>query len=222
MNPRRGIRVKQILASISIGCLISLTGCAGSSQLPVQTTLAESANAAVIQSAHGLSLSLSLDSTKYYTGNRVSIGVNEKNTLSKTNKVPTSETWPVGGLSVGPCGTYDYPFGVAIFQGNYTAANILSATPLELYDPILRHSCPLILSEISSYVFQPSSDIADMFQISGSTAALTGEEMNSDVQPMPMGYWNGSTITDFEQGVYTVVAGDEWGALVVLHFTVSK
>ena len=58
--------------------------------------------------------------------------------------------------------------------------------------------------------------------MSGSTAALTGEEMNSDVQPMSMGYWNGSTITDFEQGVYTVVAGDEWGALVVLHFTVSK
>jgi hypothetical protein len=214
--------VKQILVSISIGCLISLTGCAGSSQLPVQTTLAESANAAVIQSTHGLSLSLSLDSTKYYTGNGISIVVNEKNTLSKTNKVTTSEKWPVGGLSVGPCGTYDYPFGVAIFQGNYTAANILSATPLELYDPILRHSCPLILSEISSYVFQPSSDIADLFQMSGSTAALTGEEMNSDVQPMSMGYWNGSTITDFEQGVYTVVAGDEWGALVVLHFTVSK
>jgi len=214
--------VKQILALIIIVCLISLTGCSNSSQLPIQPMLTESANAVVIQSAHGLSLSLSLDSTTYYTGNRVSIVVNEKNTLSKTNKVATSEKWPVGGLSVGPCGTYDYPFGEAIFQGNYMAANILSGTPLELYDPILRHSCPLILSEISSYVFQPSSDIADMFQMSGSTAALTGEEMNSDVRPMPMGYWNGSTITDFEQGVYTVVAGDEWGTLVVLHFTVSK
>jgi hypothetical protein len=214
--------VKQILASISIVCLISLTGCFGSSQLPGQTTLVESANAAVIQSAHGLSLSLSLDSTTYYTGNGISIIVNETNMLSKTNKVAITEKWPVSGLSVGPCGTYDYPFGVAIFQGDYTAANILSATPLDLYDPILRHSCPLILSDISSYVFQPSSDIADIFQNSESTAALTGEEMNSDVQPIIMGYWNGSTLTDFEPGMYTAVAGDEWGALVVLHFTVSE
>ena len=214
--------MKQILASISIVCLFSLTGCFGSSQLPGQTTLVESANAAVIQSAHGLSLSLSLDSTTYYTGNGISIIVNETNMLSKTNKVAITEKWPVSGLSVGPCGTYDYPFGVAIFQGNYTAANILSATPLDLYDPILRHSCPLILSDISSYVFQPSSDIADIFQNSESTAALTGEEMNSDVQPIIMGYCNGSTLTDFEPGMYTAVAGDEWGALVVLHFTVSE
>jgi len=125
--------------------------------IPIQPMLTESANAVVIQSAHGLSLSLSLDSTTYYTGNRVSIVVNEKNTLSKTNKVATSEKWPVGGLSVGPCGTYDYPFGEAIFQGNYMAANILSGTPLELYDPILRHSCPLILSDISSYATRCSA-----------------------------------------------------------------
>jgi hypothetical protein len=27
---------------------------------------------------------------------------------------------------------------------------------------------------------------------------------------------------NFVTGVYTVVAGDEWGALVVLHFTVTN
>jgi hypothetical protein len=40
------------------------------------------------------------------------------------------------------------------------------------------------------------------------------------------GYWTGAapnaTQQNFEPGVYTVVAGDEWGALVVVHFTVSQ
>ena len=27
---------------------------------------------------------------------------------------------------------------------------------------------------------------------------------------------------NFNPGVYTVVAGDEWGALVVAHFTISQ
>ena len=46
--------------------------------------------------------------------------------------------------------------------------------------------------------------------------------MNSEVQSM--GYWVASpneTLTNFDPGVYTVVGGDEWGSLVVVHFTVS-
>ena len=37
------------------------------------------------------------------------------------------------------------------------------------------------------------------------------------------GYWNGGTpgaFTDFTPGVYTVVGGDEWGTLAVLHLQV--
>jgi hypothetical protein len=43
------------------------------------------------------------------------------------------------------------------------------------------------------------------------------------------GYWTkdstddyNSSFSNFNPGVYTVVAGDEWGALVVVHFTVSQ
>jgi hypothetical protein len=202
-----------------IACPIALTGCSGSTQISVQPILTSSANAAIIQSAHGLSLSLSLDSTIYHVGTGVSIVINEKNMLPKTNRVTASEKWPAGGLSTGPCGTYNFPFGMAIFQGNYTAADILSATPLELFNPVLKHGCPLILSEISSYVFQPSSDSAAVFQMSESTAALT-LKMNSPVQPALFGYWVDTEFTDFSPGDYTVLGGDEWGAKVVLHFTV--
>jgi hypothetical protein len=50
--------------------------------------------------------------------------------------------------------------------------------------------------------------------------------MNAEFEPAPTGYWAsnnvGATFTNFEPGVYTVIAGDEWGALVVVHFTVSQ
>ena len=31
-----------------------------------------------------------------------------------------------------------------------------------------------------------------------------------------------SQLTNFAPGVYTVVGGDEWGNLIVLHFTVAN
>jgi len=38
------------------------------------------------------------------------------------------------------------------------------------------------------------------------------------------GFWAGSrpnaTFSNFIPGSYTVVGGDEWGALVILHFTI--
>jgi len=37
--------------------------------------------------------------------------------------------WPIGDLQ--------FPFGAAIFEGNLSAEDILSATPLELFDPNL-------------------------------------------------------------------------------------
>jgi hypothetical protein len=82
----------------------------------------------------------------------------------------------------------------------------------------------MILAGIFSYGFQPLSDTAAIFQMPESDAAFT-LEMKTEFEPAPTGYWTGNvqntTLTDFEPGVYTVVAGDEWGALVVLHFTVS-
>ena len=121
-----------------------------------------------------------------------------------------------------PCGTLNYPFGVAIFQGYYASGDISSATPLKLYDPLAVYSRPMVLSEIDTYAFQPLSDIAAVFQISDTNPVST-ENMNAEVQTT--GYWIGSTavtLTNFDPGVYTVVGGDEWGSLLVVHFTVSQ
>ena len=215
----------RFIATVFIVCLFALTGCSSFTHSSTQTISTDigDVNSSTLKSANGLSLSLSLDSTTYQLGQQVGIVIDEKNTLSQTNKINASEKWPVRGLGVGPCGTLNYPFGVAIFQGNHTAANVSSATPLQIYEPGIYH-CPMILAGISSYVFQPLSDTAAIFQVPESDAAFT-LEIKTEFEPAPTGYWASNapnaTLTNFEPGVYTVVAGDEWGALVVVHFTVS-
>ena len=205
------IASKQILMAVNVNTVTA-------------TTPFNNGNSASSKSVSGLELSLSLDSKTYQSGQQVGIDIDEKNTLSKTNTITSSAKWTISGLGVDPCGPLNYPFGIAVFQGNYTAANISSASPLQIFEPGIYH-CPMILTDISSYVFQPLSDSAAVFQMSESTAVFTAG-MNAEFEPAPTGYWAsnnvGATFTNFEPGVYTVVAGDEWGDLVVVHFTVTN
>ncbi len=188
--------------------------------IPPISTLPPNTSSTTSESVNGLSLSLSLNSTTLQPGQEISVLIDEQNTLTTVNNVSASNGWPLKGLSLGPCGTVNYPIGVAIFQGYYTSSNVSSATPLQLYKPGIYH-CPMILSYISGYVFQPSSDIAGVLSDSDPTPQLTNK-MTSEITVT--GYWlNGqeATLSNFTPGVYTVVGEDEWGALAVLHFVVQ-
>jgi hypothetical protein len=216
--------MRRAVAAVFLILLLLLTGCSGLIHSSSQTITVSppGVNSAASNSVSGLSLSLSLDSATYEQGQSVNITVDEVNTLTKTNNVSAAGNWPSPGLSVGPCGTLNYPFGIAIFQGYHTVGDLSSLTPLKLDNPNAVYNCPMILAEISTYAFQPSGDSADVFQLGGVEPVLT-EQMN--VQMHPTGYWTGNPngiLTGFAPGVYTVVAGDEWGALVILHFTVSQ
>jgi hypothetical protein len=216
--------MRRAVAAVFLTLLLLLTGCSGlihSSSRTVSVS-PQGVNSAASNSISGLSLSLSLDSATYQPGQTVNIAVDEFNTLTKTNNVAAAGNWASPGLSVGPCGTLNYPFGIAIFQGYHTAGDLAYAAPLKLDNPNAVYNCPMILAEISTYAFQPSGDSADVFQLGGIEPVLT-EQMNAQIHLT--GYWTGSPngiLNGFAPGVYTVVAGDEWGALVVLHFTVSQ
>jgi hypothetical protein len=207
-------RIGVIGVALLLGTSIAAAGCGNhSNHITTPTTAGfNGGNSASSKSASGLSLSLSLDSTTYQPGQQVTIVIDETNTLSKTNRVYTADKWPLTGLSVSPCGTLNYPFGVSIFQGNYTTANVSSAMPLTLFYPSELHGCPFILSGINSYVFQPLNDVAAIYQISNIEPFI--EKINKEVQT--------TGLTDADPGVYSVVAGDEWGDLVIVHFTVSN
>jgi hypothetical protein len=170
---------------------------------------------------NGLILSLALNSTTFQPGQEISVVIDEQNTLATVNNVFASNSWPLRGLSVGPCGTLNYPFGVAIFQGYYTSSNVSSAKQLQLYKPGI-YFCPTMLAEINAYAFQPSSDNASVFGSCNPNPCINDFKIESEVTVT--GYWlNGqeATFGNFTPGVYTVVGGDEWGALAVLHFVVQ-
>ena len=174
-------------------------------------------------STNGLSLSLSLDSTTYQPGREVSITVDEVNSLPEINNVLVSNNRPYSGLQAAPC-DYISPFGIAVFQGNYNASNFSSGTPLTLYDPHVARLCPTNYPVIS-YSFQPSLDWAQVIE---NPANAFNNSQQMKYQLTINGYWpddnfsSNSQLTNFAPGVYTVVAGDEWGALVVVHFTVTS
>ena len=116
------------------------------------------------------------------------------------------------GLELGPCGSV-LPIGVMITQGYYDASNISQAKPLQLYKPGVYFSPDNW--GVEGYIFAPLSDSATLlpahFQVS-----VTWQGAAS-------GYWINGTPPVFQfftSGVYTLIAGDSWGELTMLYFTV--
>ena len=211
-----------ILTTLSAGCRNSTTQTT-SETLPILPGF-NGVNTGVSKSANGLSLSLSLDAKTYKPGDTINIVVSEWNTLSKTNNVLVSDRWPLSGLIINPCGTQGFSFGMAVFQGYYIPfADASIEVPLILFDPGVTWTCPVILpANATAYEFKPLSDIATRLSSYHPGASFTSEMKYVTTLK---GYWTDGTdsqFTYFSSGVYTVVAGDEWGTLVVLHFTVTE
>ena len=155
-----------------------------------------------------------MDSTTYLPNQAISITVDEVNTLPEINNVPVSNNKPYNGLQTAPC-DYISPYGIAVFQGNYIASNFSSGTPLTLYDPHVARLCTTNYPVIS-YSFQPLLDWAQVIE-NPANSLNTSQQMK--YQLTINGYWpddnfsSNSQLTNFAPGIYTVVAGDEWGCI---------
>lgn len=206
--------------------LVAAAGVASSALLrgnPVPPPVFPRVNSAIVSSASGLTLELSLNSSAVKPGHEVRVTVEELNALPVANSVPFSTNWPLKGLGVGPCGPLNVPIGIVVFQGYFTAPDISTAQHLGLYEPGT-YNCPGIFSQIDSYAFQPKSDAAAVYASGGSTPVFTAN-MSATVDAK--GYWSsnllqGAAFSSFPPGVYTVAGGDEWGAMVILHFVVGQ
>jgi hypothetical protein len=153
-----------------------------------------------------------LNAASFTSGQMVSINATESNTKNTANNVTAAKDWPISGLTLGGCGTLGFPYGIGIYQGYYDLSNVsllANQSSLYFYKPGV-YSCPAMFI-MSQYSFAPSSDIA------GGTAMSSVVSIN--------GTWTGSVTSSafhqFAPGVYTVVGGDEWGDIAVVHFTVS-
>ena len=162
-------------------------------------------NSSSSKSVNNLNLTLSLNSTTYKLGQDVLITIDEYNPLTTDINVPMQNNWAYNFLTLGVCGTMGRVFGIAVFQGSYTAENISRGTPLPFWNYSITPPCPTITTPPNGYDYKPLSH--DFLEMS------------------LKGYWKGSPMAssvNFSPGVYTIVAGDEWGTSVFVHFEVTQ
>jgi hypothetical protein len=175
--------------------------------------LPASASSVYVQSAEGLDLYLSVNTTALPLGHALLVTVEEINTLSTRNNVSSGRSWPTQGLRMTACYASVYPFGIALFQGIYTAANVTEAKPLQIF-PIV--PCPLLIRLITGYSFEARSSAALVLPGSGPTLLMIANATLSGTYSAD----SATTPRSLAPGAYTVVAGDEWGALAFLYFKV--
>jgi len=161
-------------------------------------------SASTLDPTTGLSLNLNL-STSY--NEWVILTVYEFNTLDRANNVSAAGNWPSNAsLFQWVRESYEANVGMAgyeMLQGNYDLSNFTQGTALWLQPPPSLLGCCGEEQPPTSYAFQPLSE-ANV--LSGSYA----------------GYFvGGSTYTPFSPGIYTVMAGDEWSDVAILHFIVA-
>jgi hypothetical protein len=177
-----------------------------------------------IVSPGDLSLELSIGAPDVGQPNAVQLNITEYNDATSYNNVSASSGWPVSSLSLGPCGTLEFPFGIAVYQGHYTSQNISSATPLRIFTPNANGTaqpyqvdCPAN-PQVFSYDFAPQSDSATTSLTWAGDSSSTTYRLSASFSIT--GYWNSSSnFTVFGKGTYTIVAGDEWGKTAFQYFT---
>jgi hypothetical protein len=180
-----------------------------------------------INSPGDLNLEFSVGAPDVGQPNAVQLNITEYNDATSYNNVSASSDWPVSGLLLGPCGTLEFPFGIAVYQGYYTSQNISSATPLQIFTPNANGTaqsspvaCPAS-PQVFSYDFAPHSDSATTRLTWAGDSSSTTYQLSASFSIT--GYWNSSSsFAVFGKGTYTIVAGDEWGHASFQYFTVPE
>ena len=124
--------------------------------------------------------------------------------------------------------------GFEIFKGNYDQNNLslLSNEKSLLFYHPGTYNCPETF-DVKNYLFQTSNDMA-LLGIGPSLYNASGPIDTFGPLAMTYGFpvsgsWSsgnsfagtGPSFHYFSKGIYTLVAGDEWGDVAILHFTVS-
>ena len=206
MKIQRGL---YILSTFFLLVSVLMAGCTPTTT----TTTAATPTTTTALSGNGLQLQVSVNAAALTPGEPLQINVSEYNALPTNNSVATATNWGVNSLAIGACPNINVlPFGVAVFRGHYDARNISQGTPLVLFEAV---PCVQLIRLITGYDFLPDSSNAAIMpggDLASPTPMSTTETVNGT-------YSNGIQLTPLTSGIYTVVAGDEWGTLEFLYFT---
>ena len=184
-------------------------------------------NDSTVNSTLGLSLQLYTPSSCNSLAclGRLDIVASVVNVRNVSNNVTDQDNWqyPPSSLNpYSPCGAGQVGFG--IFQGYYDESNFSKAISLTLYNETNLYSCTTmtIVNSTEVFSFQPQSDLVQVTNSSG----VPFFNSSISVSELVGGYWTGQigsgTYQTFPSGTYTMIAADEWGQVVFLHFSVTN
>ncbi len=214
-----------IIAVSSVAALAVVASGTGktSGQQSTQTSISSTS------AKDGLLLSLGAGPSGTPAGSGVAVSITDYNTLSTTNSPAVTGMPTVGGatLSLGPCS--QLPLGFALYEGNYQANNLSQGSPLNLFQPGI-YSCPALFA-VAYYSFSPLSDNITLYspQPSGSGSSTVPTPMWTAPDSFNQsfsGYWAGTSAAEsgnfhaFTSGVFTLVGGDAYGQLTIVHFSI--
>jgi hypothetical protein len=211
-----------------------------SSSLDAETSTAGPGSATeTANSSLDLELTLSVNSTTIPGEDAISITTSVLNTLPTANNLTASNGWAIDGLSSGPCDLGNstnklyYPVGVGVFKGTYGLNNLSSAgSPLSVWGlvecvsyVVLIGSQSYPLNSITSYSLLPGSDsgtYAGYYGVSGSLAkgAFATRIVDQETINATNGTGFYNSLQSSPPANYTLVVGDEWGQVALLHFSV--
>ena len=202
-------------------------------------------------SPNGIEVVASVNSTTISVGQTLNISISLFNTLPTVNNVTTStDDWNIRGFPVAiwpPCSN-DLPIEFSLVKGDYSSGQLMAMNGI--YKNQSAYGCAES-DAVQNVAFQPSSshvnltalvgvnnnlrsrtigpyDLVTNFTVNGYwwypiTAADAGD-LNT---PVPGGFnfvypeASPTDSTPFVPGVYTLAIGDEWGQMVLIHFTVN-
>jgi archaellin len=217
-----------IIAVSSVAALALVASNASSTTSSQQTSVVSSTSTSA---ENGLRLSLSAGPSETTSGGAIVVGVSDFNTLDSVNAPPIVGAPAIGSatLSLGPCS--QLPLGFAIYEGDYEMNNISGASSLNLYQPGF-YSCPAEFA-VAYFSFSPLSGNVTLYspQPSGSGSSTVPTAMWTAPDAFNQsftGYWTGGTgvlqsgtFHAFPLGVYTLVGGDDYGQLTLVHFVLT-
>lgn len=233
MPGRKGAGATVIVAAVVIILIaatiafVTLTSQSSTSASPTASpssssgTSLDSASASTSNSSQGLQFRLQV---KPDGGPNFTVTAEEFNLLSSVNNVTEANQWKYGASLLDPfnnCAPGDSPVGFAIFRGYYGMNNYTSGKALPLYNTTIMFSCTVNYFP-DVYLFSPKSDNVSVYndhQFEVNTTA--------SITLSTSGYWTGGADTPSPAtfnafaGSYTVLGADEWGNVLLLHFSVT-
>jgi hypothetical protein len=147
------------------------------------------------------------------SGQAIGVDMSTSNKLSRSILIPNKYDYSFNGTGLGPC-TYG-PFGLAILEGYFDENNFTRGTELSLYQPGI-YSCPAP-GPVTGYKFEPLSSNATT-KCDPFSYCLGVTQMRYHISFS--GFWDDVRFHKFNSGLYTIIAGDEWGNHSIQHFTV--